>query len=104
MATALVVVAGLSWQAQAETLALRCDGTKITIEIKEPDDWKEWSLRHPEYSEGEEDKGLKDARIEERASTDVIVADRVIYVFGTEFEIGYANDAFITFYHDKKTH
>ena len=36
-AAALLVVVGLSWLAQAETLALRCEGTKITTERKEPD-------------------------------------------------------------------
>jgi hypothetical protein len=28
-AAALLVVAGISWQAQAETLALRCEGTNV---------------------------------------------------------------------------
>ena len=91
---ALVVVAGLSWQAQAETLALRCEGTKITTERKEPDGVKEL---FPKQSAGEEDKGTKDARREERASTDVIVTDQVVYAFGTEFETGSINDAFVGF-------
>jgi hypothetical protein len=93
-AAALLVVAGLSWQAQVETLALRCEGTKITTEIKEPDNLKEL---FPKQSVGEEDKGAKDARSSERTSTDVIVTDQVVYAFGTEFETGYRNDAFVRF-------
>jgi hypothetical protein len=76
-AAALLVVAGLSWQAQAETLALRCEGTKIVSERKEPDEIKKL---FPKQSTGEEDKGTKDARREERASTDVIVTDQTVYV------------------------
>ena len=97
-AAALLVVAGLSWQAQAETLALRCEGTKITTERKEPDWIKEI---FPKQSAGEEDKGTRDARREERASTDVIVThqgtDQVVYAFGTEFDTGFTNDAFVRF-------
>jgi hypothetical protein len=93
-AAALLVVAGLSWQAQAETLALRCEGTKITLEIKEPDEIKKL---FPKQSAGEEDKGTKDARREERASTDVIVTDQVVRAFGTEFETGFINDALVRF-------
>jgi hypothetical protein len=52
-AAALLAVAGLSWQAQAETLALRCEGIKITIERKEPDEMKKL---FPHQSAGEEDK------------------------------------------------
>jgi hypothetical protein len=95
-AAALLVVAGLSWQAQAETLALRCEGTKITNEIKDPG-IGELSPGFRDLSAGEEDKGAKDARTEERASTDVILTDQMVYAFGVEFETGYTNDAFIRF-------
>ena len=93
-AAALLVVAGLSWQAQAETLALRCEGTKITTERKEPDGIREL---FPKQSAGEEDEGTKDARREERASTDVIVTDQVTYAFNTEFETGVRDDAIVRF-------
>jgi hypothetical protein len=93
-AAALLVVAGLLWPAQAEMLALRCEGTKITTEIKEPDDLKRL---FPKQSAGEEDKGTKDARREERASTDVIVTDQRVYAFGGEFETGYTNEAIVHF-------
>lgn len=49
----------------------------------------------PTLSAGEEDKGTRDARRQERASTDVIVADQTVHAFGYEFETGYVNDAFI---------
>jgi hypothetical protein len=93
-AAALLVVAALCGSAQAETLALRCEGTKITTERKEPDEIKKL---FPRLGAGEEDKGTKDARREERASTDVIVTDQVVYAFGVEFETGYTNDAFVRF-------
>jgi len=80
------IAVALSVTAQAETLALRCEGTKITTEIKDP-----------LPSAREEDKGTKDARSEERASTDVIVTDQTVYAFGTEFETGLTNDAFVRF-------
>lgn len=86
----------LSTTAQAETLALRCEGTKITTEIKDPG-IGELSPGFRDLGVGEEDKGTKDARTEERASTDVIVTDQEVYAFGTEFETGYRNDAFIRF-------
>jgi hypothetical protein len=92
-AAALLVVAGLLWPGQAEMLALRCEGTKITTERKDPG-VKEL---FPKQSVGEEDKGTKDARSEERASTDVIVTDQTVYSFGAEFETGYRDDAFIRF-------
>src|SRR5262249_6888002 len=91
---ALLVVAGLSGRAQAEMLALRCEGTKITTEIKEPDDLKRL---FPKQSAGEEDKGTKDTQREERASTDVIVTDQRVYAFGGEFETGYTNEAIVHF-------
>jgi hypothetical protein len=96
--TAMAV--GLSWPAQAETLALRCEGTKITTEIKDPGIGELFpGFGFRELSAGEEDKGAKDARSEERVSTDVVAAieskpaygDRVT-AFGHEFEIGYRND------------
>jgi hypothetical protein len=99
-AVLLIVVAGLSWSAQAETLALRCEGTKITTEIKDPGIGELFpGFGFKELSAGEEDKGAKDARSEERVSTDVVAAieskpaygDRVT-AFGHEFEIGYRND------------
>jgi hypothetical protein len=93
-AALLIAVTGLLWSAQAETLALRCEGTKITTERKEPDGIKEL---FPKQSAGEEDKGTKDARREETGSTDVIVTDQVVYAFGTEFETGYRNDALVRF-------
>jgi hypothetical protein len=93
-AATLLVVAALCGSAQAETLALRCEGTKIISEIKEPDGVKEL---FPKQSAGEEDKGTRDARREERASTDVIVTDQMVYAFGVEFETGYKNDAFVRF-------
>jgi hypothetical protein len=89
--TATVTAPSLT--AQAEMLALRCEGTKITTEIKDPGVKEIF----PKQSVGEEDKGAKDARSEERASTDVIVADQVVYAFGTEFETGLTNDAFVRF-------
>jgi hypothetical protein len=93
-AAALAVVAGLSWQAQAESLAVRCEGTKVTTERKEPDRLKEM---FPKQSVGEEDKGTKDARSEDRASTDVIVADHLVYAFDAEFETGFTTDILIRF-------
>jgi hypothetical protein len=84
--------------AQAETLALKCEGTKITTEIKDPG-VGELSPGFRDLSAGEEDKGAKDARSEERASTDVIVAiesqpayGNRVSAFGHEFEMGYKND------------
>jgi len=92
------MIASLPVTAQADTLALRCEGTKITTERKEPDWIKEI---FPKQSAGEEDKGTRDARREERASTDVIVThqgtDQVVYAFGTEFDTGFTNDAFVRF-------
>jgi hypothetical protein len=94
-AAAVLVVAGLSSPAtQAEMLALRCEGTKVTTEIKEPDGMKEL---FPKQSAGEEDKGAKGARSSERTSTDVIVTDQTVYAFGTEFETGFTTDAFVRF-------
>jgi hypothetical protein len=91
IALAAMVAAPLM-TAQAEMLALRCEGTKITSEIKEPDEIKKLFP-----STGEEDKGKEDARREERASTDVIVTDQVVYAFGTEFETGFINGALVGF-------
>jgi hypothetical protein len=93
---ALLVVTGLSWQAQAETLALRCEGTKIITERK--DELQELLReRFPNESFEEEDTGTKDAQREERASTDVIVTDQDVFAFGAEFETGYRNDALVRF-------
>jgi hypothetical protein len=88
------MIASLPVTAQADTLALRCEGTKISTEIKEPDEMKKL---FPKQSAGEEDKGTKDARSSERTSTDVIVTDQVVYAFGTEFETGFTTDAFVRF-------
>jgi hypothetical protein len=88
------MIASVPVTAPADTLALRCEGTKITTERKEPDEIKKL---FPKQSAGEEDKGTKDARREERASTDVIVTDEVVYAFGAEFETGYRNDALVRF-------
>jgi hypothetical protein len=88
------MIASLPVTAQAETLALRCEGTKITTERKEPDGFKKL---FPKQSAEEEDKGTKDALSEERASTDVIVAEHLVYAFGTEFETGFTTDALIRF-------
>jgi hypothetical protein len=93
-----VMLAALSMTAQAETLALRCEGTKITTEIKDQG-IGELSPGFRDLSAGEEDKGAKDARSEERVSTDVVAAieskpaygDRVT-AFGHQFEMGYRND------------
>ena len=90
------IVAAPSMTAQAEMLALRCEGTRITTEIKDLG-IGELSPGFRDLGVGEEDKGTKDARTEERASTDVIVTDQEVYAFGTEFETGYRNDAFIRF-------
>ena len=91
-AAALLVVASFSWPVQAEMLALRCEGTKVVSDRKEPDGIKEM---FPKQSAGEEDKGTKDARREELAFTDVIVTDQMVYAFGAEFETGYTNEAFV---------
>ena len=89
-AAALLVVAGLSWPAQAEMLALRCEGTKIAIpQAKEPDLVK---------LKGEEDvPDILGGPKKEPVSTDAIVTDQMVYAFGAEFETGYTNDAFIRF-------
>jgi hypothetical protein len=87
------MIASLPVTAQAETLALRCEGTKIITEIKDPGVKEIF----PKQSVGEEDKGAKDARSSERASTDVIVTEQVVYAFGAEFETGYRDGAFIRF-------
>jgi hypothetical protein len=92
-AAALLVLAALCGSAKAETLALRCEGTKIITEIKDPGVKEIF----PKQSVGEEDKGAKDARSSERASTDVIVTEQVVYAFGAEFETGYRDGAFIRF-------
>jgi hypothetical protein len=93
-AALLVVSAGLSGSAQAEMLALRCEGTKIVREIKEPTNLKEVFPGFPR----EDDKGTKDARTEERALTDVIVAGQRVHAFGVEFEEGASNEAFVHFF------
>jgi hypothetical protein len=93
-AAALLVVAGLSLQAQAKVLTLRCEGTGITTERKEPDGMKEL---FPKQSVGEEGKGTKDALSRGRVSTVVIVTDRVVNAFGTQFEPRFKNDAFVRF-------
>jgi hypothetical protein len=89
-AAALLVVAGLSWPAQAEMLALRCEGTKIAIpQQKEPDLLKR---------KGEEDEpDILAEPQRDPVSTDVIVTDQTVYAFGTEFETGFINDAFVGF-------
>ncbi len=87
------MIGSLPATARADALALRCEGTKITTEIKDPG----VQDLFPKQSAGEEDKGAKDARSEERASTDVIVTDEVVYAFGAEFETGYRNDALVRF-------
>jgi hypothetical protein len=93
--TALLVVAGLSWPAQAEMLALRCEGTKIAIpQKKEPDLLKR---------KGEEDEpDILGEPQRDPVSTDVIVTDQMVYAFGAEFETGYTNEAFVRFGHSTK--
>jgi hypothetical protein len=93
-----VMLAALSMTAQAETLALRCEGTKITTEIKDHG-IGELSPGFRDLSAGEEDKGAKDARSEERVSTDVVAAIESkpaygyrVTAFGHQFEMGYRND------------
>jgi hypothetical protein len=94
-AAALVVVsAALSWSAQAEVLALRCEGAKVVREIKEPDNFK---TIFPGLPGGEEDKGTKDSRTQEQVSTDVVVANGEVHAFGVRFEEGASNDAFVRF-------
>jgi hypothetical protein len=92
------MIAALSMTARAETLALRCEGTKITTEIKDPG-VGELSPGFRDLSAGEEDKGAKDARSEERVSTDVVAAIEskpaygdLVTAFGHQFEMGYRND------------
>jgi hypothetical protein len=89
-AAAMLVVAGLSWPAQAEMLALRCEGTKIaTPQQKEPDIVK---------LKGEEDEpDILGGPKQEPVSTEVIVTDELVHAFGIEFETGYINDAFVRF-------
>ena len=84
------MVAGLSWPSQAEMLALRCEGTKIAIPLeKEPDVLK---------LKGEEDEpDILGEPQRDPVSTDVIVTDQTVYAFGTEFNTGFIDDAFVGF-------
>jgi hypothetical protein len=94
-AAALLVVASLSWSAQAETLALRCEGTKTAIpQQAEPDLLKLKGV--------EDEPDILGGPKKEPVSTDVIVTDQVVYAFGKEFETGFINDALIRFLREDK--
>jgi len=98
-AVALLVVAGLSWPAQAEMMALRCEGTKTTIpKAKEPDLVKRWGR---DWGVGE-DPDIPTTLKTEPSSTDVIVTDEIVHAFGMELETGFINDAFATFVYEKR--
>jgi hypothetical protein len=96
-AAALLVAAGLSWPgAQAEMLALRCEGTQTTIpQAKEPDLVKGLGGK-------EEESDIPNTPKREPSSTDVIVTDEKVHAFGMELETGIINDAFATFLYEKR--
>ena len=83
----------LSMTARAETLALRCEGTKTAIPGEaEPDDLPTKKLKGVE-----DEPDILGGPKKEPVSTDVIVTDGLIYAFGIEFEKGYTDDAFVRF-------
>jgi hypothetical protein len=93
----VVVVAGLSWSAHAEMLALRCEGTKTTFPypLGKPSDLTKNFAR-------EEPPDMPTTRKTEPFSTDVIVTgdkrgDLSGHGFGVEFDAGYVNDALVSF-------
>jgi hypothetical protein len=95
-AAALLVVAGLSWPAQAEMLALRCEGTKTTIpQAKEPDVVK--SLGRNMGVGEEEEPNIPNTPKKEPSSPDVVVTDEIVYAFGMNLQTGFIDDAFATF-------
>jgi hypothetical protein len=96
-AAAMLVVAGLSWPAQAEMLALRCEGTKTAIPGKaEPDDLL------TKFKGVEDEPDILGGPKKELVSTDVIVTDQIVYAFDKEFETGFINDALIGFLRSDK--
>ena len=85
------IVAAPSMTAQAEMLALRCEGTKTTIPgAKEPDVVKGLGGK-------EEEPDIPKTPKTEPSSTDVVVTDEVVYAFGMDLQTGFINDAFATF-------
>jgi hypothetical protein len=92
------MLAGLSWPAQAEMLALRCEGTKTTIpQKKEPGSDFTKGLRRIVGEEEELD--IPTAPRKEPSLTDVIVTDQTVYAFGMNLETGVIDDAFATFFY-----
>jgi hypothetical protein len=91
------MIAALSMTARAETLALRCEGTKTAIPGKaEPDDLL------TKFKGVEDEPDILGGPKKEPVSTDVIVTDQVVYAFDKEFETGFINDALIGFLRSDK--
>jgi hypothetical protein len=92
-ALCLALTAPALGSAQAETLALRCEGTKTAIPGEaEPD-----NLPTKKLQGVEDEPDILGGPKKEPVSTDVIVTDQVVYAFGKEFETGFINDALVGF-------